>query len=95
MTTVEGSAVGLMVLDGGDLDQLYLDPAWQGHGIGGRLVDLAKQYRPAGLGLWTFQVNEPARRFYERHGFVAAECTDGHRNEEHEPDIRYVWRPET
>ncbi|MFB7368253.1 GNAT family N-acetyltransferase [Streptomyces sp. NPDC056222] len=93
VATVGGSVVGMMVLDGEDLDQLYLDPAWQGQGIGGRLVHQAKQRCPAGLALWTFQVNEPARRFYEPHGFVAAECTDGHRNEEREPDIRYVWRP--
>ncbi|MFG2986499.1 GNAT family N-acetyltransferase [Streptomyces sp. NPDC048258] len=93
VVTVEGSVVGMMVLDGEDLDQLYLDPAWQGQGIGGRLMRVAKQRRPAGLTLWTFQVNESARRFYERHGFVAAEYTDGHRNEEREPDIRYVWRP--
>ncbi|MFG2664441.1 GNAT family N-acetyltransferase [Streptomyces sp. NPDC048387] len=95
VATVEGSAVGMMVLDAEELDQLYLDPAWQGQGIGSRLVDLAKQHRPAGLTLWTFQVNESARRFYERHGFVAAERTDGHRNEEREPDIRYAWRPGT
>lgn len=93
VATVAGSVVGMMVVDGEALDQLYLDPAWQGQGIGGRLVHLAKQLRPAGLALWTFQVNEPARRFYERHGFVAAEYTDGHDNEEHEPDVRYVWRP--
>ncbi|MFF7780128.1 GNAT family N-acetyltransferase [Streptomyces tanashiensis] len=93
VATVEGAAVGMVVLDGEELDQLYLDPAWQGQGIGGRLVDLAKRRRPAGLALWTFQVNESARRFYERHGFVAGESTDGHRNEEREPDIRYVWRP--
>jgi ribosomal protein S18 acetylase RimI-like enzyme len=58
--------------------------------LGGRLVDLAKRRRPRGLGLWTFQVNEPARRFYERHGFGAVERTDGRRNEEREPDVRYV-----
>ncbi|HSF27187.1 MAG TPA: GNAT family N-acetyltransferase [Actinomycetes bacterium] len=94
VATVEEAVVGMMVLDGEDLDQLYLDPAWQGRGIGDRLVEVAKHRRPAGLELWTFQVNEPARRFYERHGFVAVECTDGHRNEEREPDIRYRWRPE-
>ncbi|SCK31821.1 Ribosomal protein S18 acetylase RimI [Streptomyces sp. WMMB 714] len=93
MATVEGSVVGMVVLDGEDMDQLSLDPAWQGQGIGGRLVRVAKRRRPAGLALWTFQVNESARRFYEWHGFVAAECTDGHRNEEREPDVRYRWRP--
>ena len=47
--------------------------------------------RPDGLELWTFQVNVGARRFYERHGFRAVELTDGSANEEHEPDVRYVW----
>jgi GNAT superfamily N-acetyltransferase len=33
----------MMVLDDGELDQLYLDPPWRGNGIGDRLVELAKQ----------------------------------------------------
>ncbi|NRQ31755.1 GNAT family N-acetyltransferase [Nonomuraea sp. NN258] len=94
VATVDGPVVGMMVLGEEDLDQLYLDPSWRGRGIGDRLVDLAKQRRPDGLALWTFQVNVPAQRFYERHGFVAVERTDGHGNEESEPDIRYVWHPE-
>jgi GNAT superfamily N-acetyltransferase len=81
------------VLGDEELDQLYVDPPWRGHGIGDRLVELAKQRRATGLELWTFQVNAPARRFYERHGFVEAERTDGTRNEEREPDVRYVWHP--
>lgn len=85
--------VGLLVLDGAMLSQLYLDPLWRGRGIGDRFVDLAKRRRPEGLELWTFQVNGPAQRFYERHGFVAVERTDGSGNEEHEPDVRYVWPP--
>ncbi|MET8771549.1 GNAT family N-acetyltransferase [Streptomyces sp. NPDC004658] len=85
--------VGLMVLDGESLSQLYLDPRWRGRGIGDRFVALAKERSPGGLTLWTFQVNKPAHRFYERHGFVAAEYTDGSGNEEREPDVRYVWRP--
>ncbi|MFE4639315.1 GNAT family N-acetyltransferase [Streptomyces sp. NPDC056773] len=88
------SVVGLLVLDGGELEQLYLDPSWWGKGLGDRLVALAKQQRPDGLGLWTFQVNGPAQRFYERHGFIAVERTDGLRNEEREPDVRYVWQPQ-
>jgi GNAT superfamily N-acetyltransferase len=85
--------VGLMVLNRELLSQLYLDPEWRGRGIGDRFVALAKERSPGGLTLWTFQVNKPAHRFYERHGFAAVEFTDGSGNEEREPDVRYVWRP--
>ncbi|WP_316959331.1 GNAT family N-acetyltransferase [Streptomyces sp. TRM68367] len=85
--------VGVMVLDGGLLSQLYLAPEWRGRGIGDRFVRLAKERSPQGLSLWTFQVNKPAHRFYERHGFVGVEWTDGRGNEEREPDVRYEWRP--
>ncbi len=94
VAVVESGVVGLLVLDGGELEQLYLDPSWRGRGLGDRFIALAKQRRPDGLALWTFQVNEAARRFYERHGFIEAERTDGLRNEEREPDIRYVWKPQ-
>jgi hypothetical protein len=33
-----------------------------------------------------------ARRFYQQHGFVPAEFTDGSGNEEREPDIRFRWQ---
>ena len=89
-----GAVVGVLALSEGWLDQLYLDPDWRGRGIGDRFVALAQQRQPSGLQLWTFRVNAPAQRFYERHGFVAVECTDGSGNEEREPDVRYVWRPD-
>ncbi|MET9444901.1 GNAT family N-acetyltransferase [Streptomyces sp. NPDC006610] len=89
----DGAVVGLMVLHDGALSQLYLAPDWRGRGLGDRFVALAKDRRPGGLELWTFEVNRPAQRFYERHGFVAVERTDGSGNEEREPDVRYVWRP--
>jgi hypothetical protein len=38
-----------------------------------------------------FAANAPARAFYEKHGFVAVEATDGSRNEAGAPDIRYRW----
>jgi GNAT superfamily N-acetyltransferase len=88
-----GGIVGMMVINGDLLSQLYLDPDWRGRGIGDRFVALAKERCPQGLNLWTFQVNKPAHRFYERHGFVAVEWTDGSANEEREPDVRYVWGP--
>lgn len=93
---VSGSTVvGLLVLKGEELKQLYLEPEWRGRGLGDRFVSLAKQQQPDGLSLWTFQVNGPARRFYQRHGFTEAERTDGQRNDEREPDVHYVWRPRT
>ncbi len=85
--------LGLMVLEGDWLGQLYVDPAWTGRGIGTRLVALAKQRRPGGLQLWTFESNLGAQRFYERHGFTVEERTDGSGNEEGAPDRRYRWRP--
>ncbi|MFF8900455.1 GNAT family N-acetyltransferase [Streptomyces lydicus] len=88
------SVVGLLVLNGGELKQLYLEPEWRG-GLGDRFMSLAKQQQSDGLSLWTFQVNGPAQRFYQRHGFVEVERTDGQRNDEREPDIRYVWQPQT
>ena len=44
--------------------------------------------------LWAFQSNTGALRFYERHGFVAVEETDGD-NEEGAPDLRMRWTPAT
>lgn len=89
---VDGTVVGLLVLDRGqELEHLYLAPGHTGRGIGAALVDQAKQRRPRGLELWAFASNTGARRFYERHGFVAIAFTDGSRNEEGEPDVRYRW----
>jgi GNAT superfamily N-acetyltransferase len=87
-----GALVGIMVLDGPWLEQLYVEPAVTGRGIGADLVNLAKRERPAGLRLWTFASNLGAQRFYRRHGFVEARRTDGRDNEERAPDILYVWR---
>jgi hypothetical protein len=49
---------------------------------------------PGSFSLWTFQANERARRFYERHGLRAAEFGDGSGNEEGVADVRYEWQPE-
>ncbi len=75
----------------GWIDQLYVRPDCQRRGIGSALVRhaIAGQSR---VQLWTFVRNTGARQFYERHGFVAGEETDGGRNEEREPDMMYEWQ---
>lgn len=99
LAEVDGRPVALLALGaetpGGPaaLEHLYVAPELRGQGLGDELVTLAKQRRPAGLELWTFQTNGPARRFYARHGFVEVELTEGGGNEEREPDVRLVWVP--
>jgi GNAT superfamily N-acetyltransferase len=88
----DGRPVGVLVLDHDVVDHLYVHPHHQRRGIGTVLVRHAKRLRPSGLQLWTFQSNVGARRFYEAHGFVAVQTTDGD-NEEGAPDVRYEWRP--
>ncbi len=88
-----GKAIGMMALEGNMVEQLYVAPAAQRRGVGDGLLALAMRERPAGLRLWTFQANTPARNFYEARGFKAIEFTDGARNEERTPDVLYEWKP--
>ncbi|NPC95370.1 GNAT family N-acetyltransferase [Nocardioides sp. zg-DK7169] len=90
---VGGEVVGYLRLVADWIDDLYVDPAHAGEGIGSLLLELAKQRCPHGLGLWVFEINTPARRFYARHGLVEVEHTDGSDNEEREPDLRMEWAP--
>ncbi|MEM0953404.1 MAG: GNAT family N-acetyltransferase [Pseudomonadota bacterium] len=53
-----------------ELSQIFVDPRKQGCGLGTALLDWAKQRSPAGIVLWTLEINAGSRRFYERHGFV-------------------------
>jgi len=77
-------------LDAPVLEKLYVEPAEQNRGIGLALLEMAKELRPAELYLWVFQKN-PARRLYERNGFVLVKLTDGADNMEREPDALYRW----
>jgi ribosomal protein S18 acetylase RimI-like enzyme len=88
-----GRIVGFMAMHGDDIDQLYVLPGHFGRGIGSRLLEVAKQRRPDGLFLYTFQVNDRARMFYERRGFRVVAYGMGEGNAEHQPDVRYEWRP--
>ncbi|HVD89768.1 MAG TPA: GNAT family N-acetyltransferase [Jatrophihabitantaceae bacterium] len=85
------TALGLLVLDGSEVDWLFVDPVAQSRGVGSALIDHAKTRSPNGLALWVFESNRRAQAFYERHEFVIVDRTDGADNEEKTPDIRYAW----
>lgn len=93
ITRDESGISAFMLLEPGWLDQLYVRPDRIGQGLGARLVEKAKDLMPNGMKLWTFQSNVRAHKFYEKHGFVVIEKTDGHYNEEQSPDVCYEWQP--
>jgi ribosomal protein S18 acetylase RimI-like enzyme len=90
---VDGVIVGFVAIQPPDwVDQIYVDGAYAGLGIGTALIDVASRELGGAVQLWTFQSNVGARRFYERLGFEAVELTDGD-NEEGAPDVRYLREP--
>jgi len=74
------------------VNQMAVDPAMVNQGIGTLLLGHAMRTLAPPIRLYTFQANADARRFYERHGFVPVELTDGQANEEHCPDVLYELR---
>jgi GNAT superfamily N-acetyltransferase len=71
------------------VNQMAVDPALVNQGTGSLLLAHAIRTLALPIRLYTFQANAGARRFYERHGFVPIEFTDGQANEEHCPDVLY------
>lgn len=63
---------GFLTLDraSGAIDQLAVDPACAGRGLGWRLMDEAKRLAPAVLTLRVNQINGRAVRFYQSAGFA-------------------------
>src|SRR5579871_2629738 len=78
----DGAVLGFIALQDEWVEQLYIDPSIWRAGVGSMLLNHAKQRRPKGLKLWTFQRNALARAFYRKHGFVEMRQTDGSANEE-------------
>ena len=65
------------------LDELYVRPALRGQGIGSRIMELAES-RARTLGVGEVQINvdevdEAARRFYERRGYSNIEAGQDYR----------------
>ena len=83
---VDGQIVGAIIIDGNDpedprLRWFILDPAYQGCGIGNRLMQAAMDFcRKAGFRrvyLTTFAGLDTARHLYEKHGFHLYHEEDG------------------
>lgn len=88
---LDARVVGFSAREGAMIHALYVDAQARNQGCGASLLQAIQQEQDH-LTLWTFQANTGAQRFYERHGFAEAERTDGARNDERLPDIRYVWK---
>ena len=86
----DAGMTGVLAFREGWIDQLYVLPVAQRHGVGSALLQVAQNAYHQ-LQLWTFQRNGPARRFYEARGFALVSQTDGGGNEEREPDALYLW----
>lgn len=93
VAVADGRIVGFAALNAArdHLDHLYVLPGWYGRGIGGGLLEKAKELSAGCLRLFTFQRNARARAFYEARGFAVVDLNDGSRNEEREPDMLYAW----
>ncbi|GAB7192997.1 GNAT family N-acetyltransferase [Kineococcus sp. NUM-3379] len=88
---VDGRIVGVAAVHDGWLEQLYVLPEAQGHGVGRSLLDVAKEHCGGKLRLYVFSRNTRAQRFYARAGFVVTGASDGRDNEEREPDLEMTW----
>lgn len=85
LAAIDGRPVGFAFARGNDdpvwgtlLDNLHVLPAMRGQGLGPRLVaalcrDAQVNAPDAGIYLWVFEQNTPARRFYEQLGGECAE----------------------
>lgn len=86
-----GAIIGFIAARPGWIDHLYVAPAAQRRGIGQALLAIARTGQVE-LRLWTFQRNHAAIAFYTAQGFAEERRTDGHDNEEREPDVLMLWR---
>jgi len=83
--------VGVLALREPWIRQLAVFPPFQRQGIGTALLATARTHSPEELRLYTFQRNNAARAFYERHGFLAVAFGVSPAPES-EPDVEYRWQ---
>ena len=90
---LDNQIVGLLALkpDAKQLDQLFIAPARQGHGVGVQLLELAKQKLPKGMWLRTAELNKRAILFYSSAGFSVDRVEP--RPEWDRNDVIMSWKP--
>jgi ribosomal protein S18 acetylase RimI-like enzyme len=86
---VDGGLAGFIAASRESIAQLYVHTARQRGGIGSQLVAWALAPSGGSLSLYTFAKNAVARRFYEKHGFVAVAF--GFEPTWQLDDVRYRW----
>jgi len=59
---------GLVGVENGEITKLFVEPFFQGQGIGEKLLTFAVQEK-GGKFLWAFERNDNALKFYQKHGF--------------------------
>ena len=59
---------GVMHVEGPEVKELYIEPFFEGNGIGGELIEFAKAELNCHE-LWVLNENKRAIEFYKRHGF--------------------------
>ena len=64
----DGVVKGFILVKGGEVRKLFVEPVLQGQGIGAKLLEYAVEHMGAQT-LWALEKNEGAIRFYQRHGF--------------------------
>jgi ribosomal protein S18 acetylase RimI-like enzyme len=89
LAVVDEKVVGMIAYNKTEISQLYIHVRYQGIGIGEALLNKAKEHSSGRLTLYTFDINQKAQRFYEKHGFII--IGRGNENEENLPDIQYEW----
>ena len=64
----DGIVRGLIIIQGDEVLRLFVEPSFQGRGIGAALLEYAIEQHHI-THLWALEKNTGAIRFYERHGF--------------------------
>ena len=69
----EAFVKGMIHIEGNQIAELYVDPFFEGQGIGSALIEFAIEQKNCDR-LWVLEKNTKAIRFYQKHGFEERPC---------------------